>query len=236
MKLDFSSERILAVVAHPDDAELLCAGTLARARAEGADVAICTLCRGDKGLPSGDVDDIGEVRRAEMQEAAELLGATYFPAGFDDGMLVDEPDTRAALNEIYRQFRPTLVLAHAPNDYHADHRAASGLAEAVSWFCASRGHITASAPLDVPPELWWMDTVTGADFEPGFYVDVSKYTDVKEQMLACHASQIARASDGDLGPLCAMMQVQSRMRGLQAGVQAAEAFQIHRAFRRSRAW
>ncbi len=236
MKLDFSSERILAVVAHPDDAELLCAGTLARARAEGAELAICTLCRGDKGLPSGNVDDIGEVRRGEMQQAADLLGATFFPAGFDDGTLVDEPTTRAVLNEIYRQFHPTLVLAHAFRDYHADHRAASQLAEAVSWFCASRDHVTASAPLGSPPELWWMDTVTGADFEPGFYVDVSEYADVKEQMLACHASQVARENDGDLGPLCELMRVQFRMRGSQAGVQAAEAFQIHRAFRRSRAW
>src|SRR6476646_5695065 len=51
MKLDFTDERVLAVVAHPDDAELLCAGTLARAKADGAAIAICILCRGDKGLP-----------------------------------------------------------------------------------------------------------------------------------------------------------------------------------------
>ena len=41
MRLNFSDERVLAVVAHPDDAELLCAGTLARARADGAQVGIC---------------------------------------------------------------------------------------------------------------------------------------------------------------------------------------------------
>ncbi len=52
MKLDFSSERVLAVVAHPDDAELLCAGTLARARSEGAAIAVCVLCRGNGGQPA----------------------------------------------------------------------------------------------------------------------------------------------------------------------------------------
>ena len=49
MKLDFAEERVLAVVAHPDDAELLCAGTLARARACGATIGICAMCQGDKG-------------------------------------------------------------------------------------------------------------------------------------------------------------------------------------------
>ena len=45
MRLDFAGERVMAVVAHPDDAELLCAGTLARARSEGAAIAICVMCR-----------------------------------------------------------------------------------------------------------------------------------------------------------------------------------------------
>ena len=52
MKLNFQNERVLAVVAHPDDAELLCAGTLARARNDGAEIGICVLCRGDKGQPA----------------------------------------------------------------------------------------------------------------------------------------------------------------------------------------
>ena len=49
MRLDFAGERVMAVVAHPDDAELLCAGTLARARSEGAAIAICVMCRGEIG-------------------------------------------------------------------------------------------------------------------------------------------------------------------------------------------
>ena len=52
MRLDFAGERVMAVVAHPDDAELLCAGTLARGRSEGAAIAICVMCRGEKGQPA----------------------------------------------------------------------------------------------------------------------------------------------------------------------------------------
>ena len=75
MRLDFRGERILAVVAHPDDAELLCAGTLARAKADGAAIAVCVLCRGDKGQPDPPIENLGDVRSGEMAEAAKLLGA-----------------------------------------------------------------------------------------------------------------------------------------------------------------
>src|SRR5581483_44559 len=128
MRLDFAGERVLAVVAHPDDAELLCAGTLARARADGAAVAVCVLCRGDKGQPAERVADLTAVRRREMAGAAKLLGAELFRGGIGDGELCDDLTTRRKLIRVYRAFAPTLVLAHAPQDYHPDHRAAAALA------------------------------------------------------------------------------------------------------------
>ena len=132
MKLNFTNERLLAVVAHPDDAELLCAGTLARARAEGAAIGICMLCRGEKGQPAKPIPNLSTVRRREMGVAARLLGAELFCVGVSDGTLSDSGVTRQKLTAIFRRFRPTLVLAHAPEDYHPDHRAAAALAEAAS--------------------------------------------------------------------------------------------------------
>ena len=91
MKLTFANDRVLAVMAHPDDAELLCAGTLARARADGAAIGICVMCQGDKGLASGRrVTDLGKVRRREAQAAAKVLGAQFFWFGERDGDLQDE--------------------------------------------------------------------------------------------------------------------------------------------------
>lgn len=236
MKLDFSAERILAVVAHPDDAELFCAGTLARARREGAEVGVCVLCQGDKGQPEPPVADLATVRQAEMKEATRLLQSALFFGGIPDGGLQDDAVTRLALTEMLRQFRPSLVLAHAPQDYHPDHRAACAVAEAASWFCASRGYLTASAPLPAAPAVWWMDTLGMSGFDPGFYVDVSPFVSVKEGMLACHRSQLARAEDRDFSPLLGLMRQQCQTRGQQAGVAAAEAFRAHHAFKRARAW
>jgi LmbE family N-acetylglucosaminyl deacetylase len=236
MRLSFEAERLLAVVAHPDDADLLCAGTLARARADGATVAICVLCRGDKGKPSGKSENLAARRHKEMAASADLLGAELFTGNFPDGTLMDDVETRRVVIEILRKFKPTLILAHAPEDYHPDHRAASMLAEAASWFCASRGHKTKSPALASSPALWWMDTVDMSGFTPAFYVDISAQLQLKTQMLACHQSQLARGKDSDFSPLAELMRLQYRTRGLQAGVDAAEAFRAHFAFKRGRAW
>jgi LmbE family N-acetylglucosaminyl deacetylase len=236
MRLDFGGERVLAVVAHPDDAELLCAGTLARARADGAAVGVCVLCRGDKGQPPEPIADLAAVRRCEAVASAALLGAELLWCGYPDGELMDAAGHRRKLLTAYRAYRPTLVLAHAPEDYHPDHRAASALAEAVSWFAASRGRRSRQPALESQPALWWMDTVEMQLFEPGFYIDISEHLELKARMLRCHKSQLQRGAERDFAPLEELMQRQSEMRGRQAGVAAAEAFRLHLVFKRVRAW
>jgi len=238
MKLSFENDRVLAVMAHPDDAELLCAGTLARAKADGAAVAICVMCRGDKGVGSttGTVD-LGEIRHEEATAAAQILGAELYWQGASDGQLFDTHDERLKLVATFRRFRPTLVIAHSPADYHPDHRAASAVAEAATWFAASRGHVTPGLdPLEAPPSLWWADTINMSGFDPGFFVDVSAYVDWKAQMLACHQSQVRRGVDPDLAPLMGLMTHQMEARGRQSQVVASECFTIDASFKRSRAW
>jgi LmbE family N-acetylglucosaminyl deacetylase len=236
MRLDFSGERLLGVIAHPDDAEILCAGTLARAAQQGAEIGICVLCRGDKGQPDPPIANLGDVRREEMAAAAKLLNAQVLPGEFGDGELSDSVESRGWLVELFRRFCPTLVLAHSPHDYHPDHRAAGALAEAASWFCASAGHVTDSSPLPAPPALWWMDHVNMQGFEPGFFVDISPFVELKKSMLACHRSQLQRGDRSDFSPLEPLMLRQCTTRGAQSGVAAAEAFQMHHAWKRSAAW
>jgi LmbE family N-acetylglucosaminyl deacetylase len=226
----------MAVVAHPDDAELLCAGTLARAKADGATIAIAVLCNGDKGQPGQPIKNLASIRRKEMNASAKLLGGELFFGGFSDASLADEQNSRAKTVELFRRFRPTLVLAHSPEDYHTDHRSASALAEVASWLCASRGHKSKLPPMDSPPALWWMDTINTSGFMPEFFIDISGQAELKKKMLACHKSQLARGRDGDFSPLMELMELQFRARGMQSGVFAAEAFRSHQAFKRMRAW
>jgi LmbE family N-acetylglucosaminyl deacetylase len=173
------------------------------------------MCRGDKGQPSSKIANLTAVRQKEMRASAQLLGARLFLGEQADGELADSNRTRLKLIEIYRQFKPTLVLAHSPEDYHPDHRAAGCLAEAVSWFCASQGHRTRSAAIPAPPALWWMDTLSMAGFVPGFFIDITEFLGLKARMLACHETQLRRGKDSDFSPLAELMRLQFRTRGMQ---------------------
>lgn len=238
MRLSFANDRVLAVMAHPDDAELLCAGTLGRAKNDGAAIVICVMCRGEKGAGSAaGAVDLGAIRREEAEAAATVLGAELYWQDHADGELFDTYPARLGLIETFRRFRPTLVIAHSIEDYHPDHRAASTLAEAATWFAAWRGHLTQQFdPLDVSPSLWWADTVNMGGFEPAFYIDVTAQLATKQRMLACHRSQLQRGEDGDFASLMVLVTRQMESRGAQAGVAAAECFRPHPAFKRLRAW
>ena len=235
MRLGFPDERILAVLAHPDD-EILCAGTLGRAAEDGAAIGLCCLCDGDKGQPSDRIENLASVRRSEMEASAKILGAELFWGGFSDGSLADDYDTRMTLVEILRRFRPTTVITHSQGDYHVDHRAAFALAEAGSWLCTSPGQVTATPPLARSPALWEMDTVGMSGFEPEFFVDISGFEELKSKALACHGSQLRRGTDSSFAPLAELLETQYRTRGSQAGSVSAEAFRTCRAFKRARAW
>ncbi len=236
MRLAFSDERVLAVVAHPDDAELLCAGTLARARADGAPIGVHALSRGEKGQPAEPIENLGDVREGELQEAVALLEADCYPGRTGDGEVADTTEQRFDLIEVYRRFRPTLILAPAPEDYHPDHRAGAALAEAASWFAASFGHVTESPPLEAPPALWRMDTVNMLGFAPGFFVDIGRSVELKRRMLRCHRSQLERGTESGFSPLEPLMVRQAEARGAQADVDAAEAFRAEITWKRAKAW
>ncbi|MCX7826245.1 MAG: PIG-L family deacetylase, partial [Verrucomicrobiae bacterium] len=205
-------QRLLAVGAHPDDIELLCAGTLARAQRDGVRVWLCVICNGDKGQPKEPVADLGAVRHREMQAAARVLGAPLIWLNVPDGELFEDMRTRRLLIEAFRQSRPDVVICHDPNDYHPDHQAASRLCQAASWFAPSPSHKTASPPMARSPRVFFMDTVIGLGFEPQLYVDVTATFPVKEKMMRCHVSQLGRGKQAGFTDIMELMRDQSRFR------------------------
>jgi len=237
LKLQFQGERVLAVVAHPDDADLLCAGTLLRAREDGAAIGVCYLCQGEKGQPPVPVPDLPGMRRREALHSAEMIGAELFTGIFSDMTLADTEASRAFLVNVYRTFRPTLILAHPSNDYHTDHRAVAAIAEVVTWMAAAKGLITEGlAPLPSPPALWWLDTLGMTGFDPTLFIDISAYAELKERLLLSHVSQLSRGNEGDAHPFRDLVREQMQVRGREAGVKAAEAFHPYVTYKRTRAW
>ncbi len=115
---------LLAIVAHPDDAELLCGGTLARAADQGYAVGILDLTGGESGS-WGDP----ATRRAEADRAAGIIGVQVRrSAGLPDGALVNTPDARNVVAGYLRELRPRTVILHWREGRHPDHRVAAELA------------------------------------------------------------------------------------------------------------
>lgn len=134
-----------------------------------------TLAVATDGARGGAVpaDTLREVRAAETARALAGLGAPRF-LGFADGALRADAALEDALRGLVAAAAPDLVLTHAPNDYHADHRALSAAVGQAAGFAA--------------PVLW-MDTLNGTGFAPTHWVDVTAHWPAKEAAIRAHASQ-----------------------------------------------
>src|SRR5687768_14672934 len=120
-------------LAHPDDAEILCAGTLIRLRDAGWEVHIATATPGDAGSMTEDRWSISAIRTAEGRRAAEMIGAAYHCLDERDIFVVfDKPTIQKAI-DLFRRVNPSLVFTHAAKDYMMDHEVVSMLARAASF-------------------------------------------------------------------------------------------------------
>lgn len=217
---------ILALAAHADDLEILCAGTLARWAAQGHAVTMATTTWCQYGSYELSLAECSRIRHAEAAQSAALIGAAYQALMIPDNTInpYDQGQQRQVI-ELIRQTRPQVILTHAPNDYHTDH---SNLSELVKWTGPLLGlpqYETASPALDYNPALYWMDTLNGRGFEPTHYVDITATLATKVAMVNCFASQIPFLQRYFGLDLVEQVQTVARFRGIQAGVRYAEGFQ-----------
>ncbi len=123
----------LVVVAHPDDAEFQCGGTIAKWARLGAAVHHLVLTDGSKGTwdATADTAALARRRQLEQEEAADLLGGTSVTfLGLTDGELTSDVANRDRVCEVVRRLRPDVVLGHDPwkrYRLHPDHAAAGRL-------------------------------------------------------------------------------------------------------------
>src|SRR5688500_11150585 len=123
----------LTFLAHPDDAEILCAGTLIRLADAGWEIHIATATPGDCGTMNENRWDISSIRTKEAKAAASLIGASYHCIDEWDGLVVYDKPTIHKVVDLFRRIAPSLVFAHAPRDYMLDHEQANLLARAASF-------------------------------------------------------------------------------------------------------
>ncbi len=186
---------VLCIEAHPDDAEFLCAGTLALLRERGWQVHIASVTPGDCGTVQYSREEISRIRKAEAAKAAAVLEGTYHCLEADDVFIMYDRPTLVKTIALVRKVRPTIVLTLSPSDYMVDHETASRLAQTACFGCGIVNVETpGAAPFEPIPHLYYADPVEGKDklgqaIHPSMVVDITGIMPAKESMLCCHESQ-----------------------------------------------
>jgi N-acetylglucosamine malate deacetylase 1 len=221
---------ILAVGAHPDDLEILCGGTLARYAERGDKVYMASLTNGNMGHPKIEPEDMGKIRREEMQKSASIIGAEVIWIDVDDELSEVNVKTRLKMVDAIRFAKPDIIITHDSNDYHVDHRNTSQLVfEAAPLACVHNIKRDYEV-LDKQPLVYLMDTVGGIGFIPNEFVDIGSTIEIKKKMFRCHESQDAWMLEATGFDISDVIETMAKFRGYHAGVHYAEGF------RRLEAW
>ncbi|HEY7140158.1 MAG TPA: PIG-L deacetylase family protein [Methylomirabilota bacterium] len=191
--------RILVVVAHPDDAEFGCAGSVARWVADGCEVFYCLLTSGNRGSddPTMTSERLAAVREAEQRAAARALGVKDVAfLRYPDGEVEDTREARRDVVREIRRARPDRIVTQNPfgslNPYsgHRDHRHAGRLAlDAVYPYARDRMHFPELLAEGFEPHKVRQVYLMGHD-EPDVVLDITATMGRKLEALRCHASQL----------------------------------------------
>jgi LmbE family N-acetylglucosaminyl deacetylase len=221
----------LVVFAHPDDAEFMCGGTIAKWTRAGCEVhyVVCTDGSAGSNEPGANRADVAPIREREQRAAAEVLGvASVTFLGQTDGLLEVTPETRKLVTREVRRLRPEVIVAPDPSRLwsgqgyinHWDHKQAGLLAltavmpDAPTRVMFQELEQEGIEPFEVP-NLWLVAN------EPDTYVDITETIDTKIAALAQHVSEEGEAA-------APWVRERARTVGEEAGVEYAEAFKAFR--------
>ena len=191
----------MVVVAHPDDAEFMVAGTVAKWARKGTEVTYVIITKGDKGSedPNMTTEKLTVIREAEQRAAGAVLGvANYEFMGYPDGYLQHTLELRKDVTRLIRKYRPHVLLTFDPtsrffsDNYvnHPDHRVAGDVALDAT-FPTARDRLTFPELLVDGYEPWKVRQVwlAGTD-HPNVWVDIGDTMDLKKAALLEHPSQL----------------------------------------------
>ena len=195
------SKRVMAIVAHADDAEFGFAGTVAKWIRQGMEVTYVLVTNGNKGSadPNMTSEQLAATREKEQLAAAKVLGVKDVVfMGYPDGELEHTLGLRRDLTRVVRRYRPDIAIVPDPttwfyrNDYinHPDHRAV-GEAALAAIFPSARDRLTFPELLNEglqPHKV--LDIYISLANDPNTWIDITDTIDVKIAALREHKSQI----------------------------------------------
>jgi len=197
-----SSQKILVILAHPDDPEFFCGATITRWIQAGHHVSYCLLTCGDKGTKDITLgsDELCSIRQKEQLSAAKVLGVKEVNfLHYPDGYLIADINLRRDITRVIRAVRPDILVTCDPQTLftanaglnHPDHRAA-GQATLDAVFPSARDHLSfielwkdEKLEPHIVREVWVCGTL-----QPDVILDVTETWETKIMALYEHKSQI----------------------------------------------
>ena len=195
------SQKILVILAHPDDPEFFCGATLVRWVRAGHEIHYFILTCGDKGGESGlTSEQLCTIRHEEQLKAASIIGVKSVRfLDREDGYLLPTIDLRREVVRIIREVRPDILVTCDPTNLyarenylnHPDHRYAGQVVLDAVFPAAGNGHffpeLLKSEGLEphTPREVW-----ISLASNPNVSLDVTDTWEVKILALKEHKSQI----------------------------------------------
>lgn len=186
MKLD-----ILVFAAHPDDAELSCAGTILKYKSEGKFVGIIDLTQGELGTRGS-----AELRKEEAAAAAGVLGLDVREnLGMRDGFFKNDEEHQLAIIQKIRQYQPEIILCNANYDRHPDHGKAGALINDAAFLS---GLPKIATTLNGQIQQAWrprllLQYIQDAYIEPDIILDVTDFWERKVESIRAFKSQFFNA-------------------------------------------
>lgn len=187
----------MVMTVHPDDAELGAGGTIAKYVAEGKNVGIVDLTRGELGTRG-----TSETRAKEAQDAADILGvAVRENLGLRDGFFTNEEASQRIIIQAIRKYRPEIIITNALDDRHPDHGRASKLVNDAVFLAGLRRIETEEGGMQQEafrPRLQ-LQLIQDKYIQPDIIMDITPFWDKKEQSVLAYKTQFNSSSSDD-GP------------------------------------
>ena len=211
--------------AHPDDAELCCAGLLITARERGWRTGVVDFTRGESaslGTP--------EQRAAEARAATETLDLAFRRnLGLPDGRLHDDESVRELVVRTVRELRPRVVVSPQLDDHHPDHTAVAEVLKRGFYLCGVKNYLPELPPFR-PRAL--LRHLSLRPFRVDLIVDVSRVLERRMEAVRCYRSQFGGEQLAEFPVRIAsknfLMSVEASLRhyGSLIGVAAGEPFTL----------
>ena len=164
--------KILAIGAHPDDIEIFMYGLISACSARGDKISLAVATDGAEGTVLTK-KKLKETRAKETLTALSSLGIPYL-MNLPDGKLSNCKEAYEIIEKHISDIKPDLIITHDEKDYHSDHRALSIIVSQVASF---------KCP------VFFSETLMGLNFNPDYYVDITKYFSNKVEAILTHKTQ-----------------------------------------------